>query len=70
MTAAVALVIAVLALALSGAGVWALVAWRQNRSRLDVLAERLYVDSRLEQLTTQALAAMREAARRASGGAS
>jgi hypothetical protein len=69
-TALVALVVAALALALSGAGVWAAIAWRQDRSRLDALAERLYVDSRLEQLTSQALAAMREAARRAAGGSS
>ena len=64
MTAIVALGIAVLALALSGAGVWALIAWRASRRSFDVLAEHLYADSRLEQLTAQTLAAMREAARR------
>ncbi len=67
MTALFALGIAVLALALSGAGVWALLAWRQYRRTFDVFAERLSVDARLEQLTAQALSAMREAARRASG---
>ena len=64
MTALLALGIAVLALMLSGAGVWALIAWRKNHRRFDALAERLYVDSRLEALTVQTLAAMREAARR------
>ena len=64
MTAIVALGIAILALALSGASVWALIAWRTSRRSFDVLAERLYADSRLEQLTAQTLAAMREAARR------
>ena len=67
MTALAALGVAVLALVLSGAGVWALIAWRQSRSRFDVLAERLYADSRLDQLTAQTLAAMREAARRSGG---
>jgi len=65
MTAVMALGIAVLALVLSGAGVWALVAWRRSRRYFDELAERLFVDSRLEQLTTQTLAAMRDAVRRA-----
>ena len=64
MTALVALGIALLALALSGAGVWALIAWRSSRRRFDILAERLYADSRLEQLTAQTLTAMRDAARR------
>ncbi|MFL6099496.1 MAG: hypothetical protein ACJ71T_06040 [Actinomycetales bacterium] len=67
MTALLALVIAVLALGLSAIGVWAWVGWRQGRGALDVLAERLYVDSRLEALTAQTLSAMREAARRAGG---
>lgn len=67
MTALVALGIAVLALALSGAGVWALLAWRQYRRTFDVFAEHLAVDTRLEQLTAQTLSAMREAARRAGG---
>lgn len=67
MTALVALGIAVLALALSGAGVWTLLAWRQYRRAFDIFAERLSVDTRLEQLTVQALSAMREASRRAGG---
>ena len=64
MTAPVALGLAVLALVLSGAGVWAMVAWRKSRHVFDELAERLYVDTRLEQLTAQTLAAMRDAVRR------
>ena len=41
MTALVALGIAVLALALSGAGVWALLAWRRYRRTFDIFADRL-----------------------------
>lgn len=59
--------IAVLALALSGVGVWAAVAWRRSHRQLDALAEQLYVDSRIETLTVQTLAAMREVARRGGG---
>lgn len=65
MTALIAMGLAALALVLSGAGVWALIAWRRSRHLLDELAERLYVDSRLNLLTAQTLAAMRDAARRA-----
>ena len=64
MTALAALGIAVLALVLSGAGVWVLVARRKSRRVFDELAEQLYVDSRLEQLTAQTLSAMRDAVRR------
>lgn len=64
MTALAALGIASLALVVSGAGVWALLTWRRSRQALGDLVERLNVDSRLEQLTVQTLAAMREAARR------
>ena len=67
MTALVALGVAVLALALSVAGVWALLTWRRYRRTFDIFAERLAVDTRLEQLTAQTLSAMREAARRAGG---
>ena len=67
MTALVALGIAVLALALSSAGVWALLTWRMYRRTFDIFAERLSVDTRLEQLTMQTLSAMREATRRAGG---
>ena len=67
MTALVALGIAVLALALSSAGVWALLTWRMYRRTFDIFAERLAVDTRLEQLTAQTLSAMREATRRAAG---
>lgn len=68
MTAVVALVVALIALVLSGAGVWTVIAWRRNTGAFDALAERLYVDSRLEALTTQALSAMREAVRRGGAG--
>ena len=67
MTALIALGIAVLALALSSAGVWALLTWRMYRRTFDIFAERLSTDTRLEQLTLQTLSAMREAARRAGG---
>ena len=67
MTAVAALAVAVVALVLSSTGVWALVAWRRSRHAFDELAERLYVDSRLEHLTTQTLAAMRDAVRRSGG---
>lgn len=63
MTAVVALGVAVLALVLSGAGILALIVWRENRNRVNGLAERLLVDARMEQLTSQTLAAMRDAAR-------
>ena len=48
-------------------GLWALVAWQRSRQIYDVLAERLSVDARTEQLTTQTLAAIREMARRGDG---
>lgn len=69
MTALVALWIAtvVLTLVILGSGVWVLTAWRQYRRTFDILAKRLFVDARLEQLTTQTLSAMREAARRGDG---
>ena len=66
MAAIVALGVAVLSLAFSCAGVWAVLAWRRERRRFDALAESLYADSRIELLTVQTLAAMREAIR--SGG--
>lgn len=70
MTALVALWIAtvVLSLVLLGSGAWLLIAWRQYRRTFDILAERLSVDARLEQLTTQTLSAIREAARSRGGG--
>ena len=64
MAALIALGMAVLALALSGAGVWAMTAWRRERRSADVLAARLQAEGRIEELTAQTLAAMREAARR------
>ena len=67
MTALAALGIAILALVLSSAGIWALVAWRKSESYFDELAERLYVDCRLERLTAQTLSAMHDAVRRGDG---
>lgn len=64
MAAFVALGIAVIALLLSGACVWAISAWRRDRHSADGLAARLQADSRIDELTAQTLAAMREAARR------
>jgi hypothetical protein len=64
MAALIALGIAVLALVLSGAVAWAVAAWRRDRRSADALAARLQADSRIEELTAQTLAAMREAARR------
>jgi hypothetical protein len=56
--------VGVLALALICAGVWALIAWRRSRKTFDDVASRIYIESRLEQLTLQTLAAMRDATRR------
>ena len=67
MTALVALSVAILALVISCAAVLALIAWQRSRHAINSLAEYLSVDSRLEQLTVQTLAAMREAARREGG---
>lgn len=64
MATALTLVLALVALALSSAALWVVITWRRDRRSLEVLAERLYVDSRMEALTTQTLAAMRDAARR------
>jgi hypothetical protein len=59
----VTLVIAILALVLSSAGVVAALAWRKSRRLYVALAERIDVDARLEYLTTQTLAAMRDVVR-------
>jgi hypothetical protein len=64
MAALIALGIAVLALAVSGAGAWAVAVWRRERRSADVLAARLQAEGRIEELTAQTLAAMREVARR------
>lgn len=64
MAALIALGIAVLALVLFSAGVWAVTAWRRERRSADLLAARLQAEGRIETLTVQTLAAMREAARR------
>ncbi len=64
MAALIAFGIAVLALAVAGAGAWAVVTWRRERRSVDVLAARLQAEGRIEELTVQTLAAMREAARR------
>lgn len=41
----------------------AVAAWRRERGRSRLLAERLVVEGRIEQLTNQTLQAMRRAAR-------
>lgn len=63
MIAVVTLIIAILALVLSSVGVVAALAWRKSRRQYEALAERIDVDARLEYLTTQTLAAMRDAVR-------
>lgn len=69
MTTLMALWIAtgILTLILLGTSAWLLISWRQYRRSFHILAERLSIDARLEQLTTQTLSAMREAARRGGG---
>lgn len=62
-----ALVFAMLALLTVGVIVVLWVGWRRNSDASDLLAQQLYVDQRLTQLTAQTLQSMREAARRASG---
>lgn len=62
-----ALGIAVLALALSAAAAWVVLAWRQERKAGEALALRLQAEGRIEELTAQTLAAMRDAARRVRG---
>ena len=64
MAALVALGIAVLALVLFGTVVWAVASWRRERRSGYMLAARLQAEGRIEELTAQTLAAMREAARR------
>lgn len=56
-------VVAVIGVA-GGALVGFVSAWRADRRRLDLLAERLLADSRTDASTRATLAAMREAARR------
>jgi hypothetical protein len=58
-----ALILALLALALSSFGVMAMLLCRQNRRHYEELTERIDVDVRLAYLTTQTLGAMRDAAR-------
>jgi hypothetical protein len=65
MAAFVALGVAVLALAISGAVAWGLAVRRHARRASDVLAQRLNAESRIAELTAQTLAAMREAVRQA-----
>ena len=57
------MLIAALALTLSLVGVVAAVAWLRSREQYRELAERINVDARIEFLTTQALANMRDVAR-------
>ncbi len=67
MAAFVALGIAVMALALSAAAAWVVLAWWRERKAGEVLALRLQAEGRIEELTAQTLAAMRDAARRVRG---
>lgn len=64
MAALIALGIAVLALVLFGTVAWAVASWQRERRSGDLLAARLQAEGRIEELTAQTLAAMREAARR------
>ena len=64
MMATFALAMAAVALVCLGVGLFLIFAWRRYARSFDVVADRLFIDSRLEQLTAQTLAAMREAARR------
>jgi hypothetical protein len=63
MTALVALWTAIVALVISGASAAAVMAWHHDHRRLDELAGRLQVDCRIEALTVQTMAAMRDAVR-------
>jgi Flp pilus assembly protein TadB len=54
------LLLAVMALLLCGGAV---MAWRRERGRRRQLTERLIVEGRIEQLTVEALRAMRQVAR-------
>ena len=56
--------VAAVILTLLSVGCWIALAWRRCTRSFDVVAERLFIDIRLEQLTAQTLAAMREVARR------
>lgn len=67
MMAVVMLCLAIVLAVITIGGLWALVAWQRSRQIYDLLAERLSVDARMEQLTTQTLAAIREMARRGDG---
>ena len=62
--ATLALVVAILALAISSLGVLVVLTWRSDVGRIRDLAERLDVETRLEYLTIQTLGAMRDVARR------
>ena len=62
--ATLALVVAILALAISSLGVLVVLTWRGDLEHIRDLAERLEVETRLEYLTTQTLGAMRDVARR------
>ncbi len=59
----IALAIIVLAVLLLVVGAVAVMAWQSSRRGYEELAERINVDARLEFLTTQTLASMRDAVR-------
>lgn len=63
MIAVATFAIAILALVLLSFGVVATLAWHKSRRQYRALAERIDVDTRLEYLTTQTFAAMRDAVR-------
>lgn len=58
------LIVALMALLVSGFGIFLMLAWRGDVGRLSDLADRLDAETRLEYLTTQTLGAMRDLARR------
>jgi len=58
------LIVALMALLVSGFGIFLVLAWREDVGRLHDLADRLDAETRLEYLTTQTLGAMRDLARR------
>ncbi len=63
MTALIVLAVAAWVVLLASVAVSMVVVVRCNRRRYDALAERINIDARIGYLTTQTLAAMREAAR-------
>jgi hypothetical protein len=69
-TAVLALLLALLALGVSGVCLWIWVGWHRDTIGLAQVANQLAAEARLDQLTAQTLSAMRDAARRAPGSSS